>query len=172
MAGSVPTSKPESRLERSGRARHHCSNRCPSNQSPLTMPSGCSACQGRLGRIPQGARRLSREMGGMVPTSSWEPTRARLNPRSSCSRSPWRRRSPPPLKEIGVDPDVDLVITLRQGRFGPYVTDGTYNASLRRGDDPESLTLARAAELLAEKRAAGPPASKRGRGRAGAKKAP
>ena len=77
-----------------------------------------------------------------------------------------------PLKEIGVDPDVDLVITLRQGRFGPYVTDGTYNASLRRGDDPESLTLARAAELLAEKRAAGPPASKRGRGRAGAKKAP
>jgi DNA topoisomerase-1 len=75
-----------------------------------------------------------------------------------------------PVKEIGVDPDVNLPITLRQGRFGPYVTDGTYNASLRRGDDPENLTLARAAELLAEKRAAGPPATKRGRKKSPAKK--
>ena len=80
------------------------------------------------------------------------------------------RAAAAPAKEIGIDPDVNLPITLRQGRFGPYVTDGTYNASLRRGDDPEGLTLARAAELLAEKRAAGPPPAKRGRGRAGEKK--
>ncbi len=82
------------------------------------------------------------------------------------------RAAASPAKEVGIDPDVNLPITLRQGRFGPYVTDGTYNASLRRGDDPEQLTLARAAELLAEKRAAGPAPAKRGAKRAGAKKAP
>ncbi|HUY07233.1 MAG TPA: type I DNA topoisomerase [Acidimicrobiales bacterium] len=80
------------------------------------------------------------------------------------------RAAATPAKEVGIDPDVKLPITLRQGRFGPYVTDGTYNASLRRGDDPERLTLDRAAELLAEKRAAGPPPAKRGRVRAGGKR--
>ena len=45
---------------------------------------------------------------------------------------------------------------VRDGRFGPYVTDGTTNASLRRGDNVESITIERAAELLAERRAAGP----------------
>ena len=45
---------------------------------------------------------------------------------------------------------------VKEGRFGPYVTDGETNASLRRGDDPETLTLERAAELLADRRAKGP----------------
>ena len=45
---------------------------------------------------------------------------------------------------------------MKEGRFGPYVTDGETNASLRRGDDPESLDLDRALELLAERRAKGP----------------
>ncbi|APT86002.1 hypothetical protein CFL01nite_23820 [Corynebacterium flavescens] len=44
-------------------------------------------------------------------------------------------------------------MTVKDGRFGPYVTDGTTNASLRRGDDPERLTDARANELLSERRA-------------------
>ena len=43
-------------------------------------------------------------------------------------------------------------MVLKEGRFGPYVTDGETNASLRRGDDPESVTVERAAELLAERR--------------------
>ena len=47
-------------------------------------------------------------------------------------------------------------IVVKDGRFGPYVTDGETNASLRRGDDVESLTLERALELLAERRAKGP----------------
>jgi DNA topoisomerase-1 len=42
---------------------------------------------------------------------------------------------------------------VRDGRFGPYVTDGETNASLRRGDSPDGITLERAAELLAERRA-------------------
>ena len=57
---------------------------------------------------------------------------------------------------------------LREGRFGPYVTDGTTNASLRKGDDLETITIERAAELLAERRAAGPSTRRRA---GGAKKA-
>ena len=61
-----------------------------------------------------------------------------------------------PLKELGADPATGQPMVLRDGRFGPYVTDGTTNASLRRGDDPETITIERAAELLADRRAAAP----------------
>ncbi len=71
-----------------------------------------------------------------------------------------RGAAAPPLKELGDDPVTGGPIVLRDGRFGPYVTDGTTNASLRRGDDPESITPERAAELLADRRAAGPPAKR------------
>ena len=54
---------------------------------------------------------------------------------------------------------------LKEGRFGPYVTDGETNASLRKGDEPETVTLDRAVELLAERRAKGPPAKRGGRRR-------
>jgi DNA topoisomerase I len=62
----------------------------------------------------------------------------------------------PPLKELGPDPATGKPIVLKEGRFGPYVTDGETNASLRRGDDVESLTPERAIELLAERRSKGP----------------
>ncbi len=81
------------------------------------------------------------------------------------------RAAAAPLREIGADPVSGAAIVLRDGRFGPYVTDGTTNASLRRADDPATITLERAAELLAEKRAAGP-AAKRTTKKAPAKKAP
>jgi DNA topoisomerase I len=58
-----------------------------------------------------------------------------------------------PLRELGVDAATGRSIVLRDGRFGPYVTDGETNASLRRGDTIEGLTPERAAELLAERRA-------------------
>jgi DNA topoisomerase I len=58
-----------------------------------------------------------------------------------------------PLRELGEDPATGRLIVLREGRFGPYVTDGETNASLRRGDTVEGLTPERAAELLIEKRA-------------------
>jgi DNA topoisomerase-1 len=61
-----------------------------------------------------------------------------------------------PLRELGADPGSGKSITVRSGRFGPYVTDGETNASLRKGDDPESVTLERAVELIAERRAKGP----------------
>jgi len=47
-------------------------------------------------------------------------------------------------------------MVVKEGRFGPYVTDGETNASLRQGDDPETLTVERAQELLADRRARGP----------------
>jgi DNA topoisomerase I len=61
-----------------------------------------------------------------------------------------------PLREIGEDPASGKPIVLREGRFGPYVTDGETNASLRKGDAAEEITLQRAVELLAERRAAAP----------------
>ncbi len=61
-----------------------------------------------------------------------------------------------PLREMGNDPATDAPVTLREGRFGPYVTDGTTNASLRVGDAIETLTLERAAELLQDRRDKGP----------------
>jgi DNA topoisomerase-1 len=58
-----------------------------------------------------------------------------------------------PLRELGEDPGTGKRIVVRDGRFGPYVTDGETNASLRRADTIEGVTLERAAELLAERRA-------------------
>jgi DNA topoisomerase-1 len=67
-----------------------------------------------------------------------------------------RRAATPPLKELGDDPVSGKPMVVKEGRFGPYVTDGETNASLRQGDDPESLTVERAQELLADRRARGP----------------
>jgi DNA topoisomerase-1 len=61
-----------------------------------------------------------------------------------------------PLKELGADPETGAPMVLKEGRFGPYVTDGTTNASLRKGDTTEGLTAERAAELLSERRGAAP----------------
>ena len=48
------------------------------------------------------------------------------------------RNAKGPLREMGADPDTGLPMVVKDGRFGPYVTDGTTNASLRRGDDVEA----------------------------------
>jgi DNA topoisomerase-1 len=71
------------------------------------------------------------------------------------------RNAKGPLREMGADPDTGLTMVVKDGRFGPYVTDGTTNASLRQGDDVEELTVERASELLAERRAAGPSTRKK-----------
>ncbi|GAA2722032.1 type I DNA topoisomerase [Cellulomonas aerilata] len=83
----------------------------------------------------------------------------------------------PPLRELGEDPVSKKPVVVKEGRFGAYVTDGETNATLRKEDAVESVTLDRAAELLAEKRARGPvkkraaPARKAPAKRAPAKKA-
>jgi DNA topoisomerase I len=67
-----------------------------------------------------------------------------------------QRAATKPLRELGADPVAGREIVLKEGRFGPYVTDGETNASLRKGDDPETIAIDRAVELLAERRAKGP----------------
>jgi DNA topoisomerase-1 len=84
-----------------------------------------------------------------------------------------RRAAKPPLKELGEDPVSGRPVVAKDGRFGMYVTDGEYNATLRKDDSLEELTNERAYELLAERRAKGP-AKKGGKKtakKAGAKKA-
>ncbi|HEY7045254.1 MAG TPA: type I DNA topoisomerase, partial [Nocardioidaceae bacterium] len=71
-----------------------------------------------------------------------------------------RRAAAAPLKELGKDPATDLPVVVRDGRFGPYVTDGEINATLRKADAVDTITIERAAELLAEKRAKGPAPTK------------
>ncbi|WP_125773117.1 type I DNA topoisomerase [Antribacter gilvus] len=83
-----------------------------------------------------------------------------------------RAAAAPPLRELGDDPTSGKPITVKEGRFGAYVTDGETNRTLPRDVTPESITAERAIELLAEKRAAGP-AKKRPASRSTAtKKAP
>ena len=66
----------------------------------------------------------------------------------------------PPLRELGQDPATGKPMVIKDGRFGPYVTDGETNASLRKGDEVAAITDQRAAELLADRRAA-PPTTRR-----------
>ncbi len=67
-----------------------------------------------------------------------------------------RRAAAGPLKDLGEDPVTKRTVVVRSGRFGLYVTDGETNATLRLGDTPETITLDRACELLAERRNAEP----------------
>ena len=64
-----------------------------------------------------------------------------------------RGQAKPPIRELGNDPTTGLPIVIKDGRFGLYVTDGVTNASLRTADDPETMSIERASDLLSERRA-------------------
>jgi DNA topoisomerase I len=83
------------------------------------------------------------------------------------ARGRGRAAAAPPLRELGDDPASGKPIVIKEGRWGPYVTDGETNASLRQADAVESVTPQRAAELLAERRSA--PAAPRRRASGGRK---
>jgi DNA topoisomerase I len=86
---------------------------------------------------------------------------------------PKRRRgqsAAAPLRELGDDVVSGKPMVLKEGRFGPYVTDGETNASLRKGDTVEEITPERAMELLADRRAKGPTKKKAAKKKAPAKK--
>jgi DNA topoisomerase-1 len=72
------------------------------------------------------------------------------------ARGRGRGATAPPLRELGNDPATGKPMVIKDGRFGPYVTDGETNASLRKDDEVATLTLERGAELLAERRTAAP----------------
>jgi len=71
------------------------------------------------------------------------------------------RAEVPPLRALGADPASGKPMVIKDGRFGPYVTDGETNASLRKDDEVATITDERAAELLADRRAAAPTAKRR-----------
>jgi DNA topoisomerase-1 len=83
-----------------------------------------------------------------------------------------RRAAAPPLREMGPDPITERPMVIKDGRFGPYVTDGEVNASLRRGQTPEELTVEQASEMLAEKRAKAPAPRKKAAAKKAAADAP
>ncbi|WP_327088748.1 type I DNA topoisomerase [Nonomuraea sp. NBC_01738] len=86
-------------------------------------------------------------------------------------RGRGRAAAAPPLRELGDDPASKKPVVVKEGRFGPYVTDGETNASLRKGDTVEEITIERAAELLAERRERAPAPKKTTTRKAPAKKA-
>jgi DNA topoisomerase I len=110
-----------------------------------------TAQNGRYGPyIKKGSESRSLENEEQLFTVTLEEAQALL---AEPPRRRGRRAARGPLKELGSDPTTGKPVVLRDGRFGPYVTDGETNASLRRGDTPDGITLERATELLAERRA-------------------
>ena len=87
-------------------------------------------------------------------------------------RGRGRAAAAAPLRELGDDPTSKKPVVVKEGRFGPYVTDGETNASLRKSDTVEDITIERAAELLAERRERAPAPKKTTTRKAPAKKAP
>jgi len=81
-----------------------------------------------------------------------------------------QRAAAAPLRELGPDPVSGENVVVKDGRFGPYVTDGTANASLRKGDSVDDITLERAAELLEERRQKAPVKKRATKKKAAAKK--
>jgi DNA topoisomerase-1 len=81
------------------------------------------------------------------------------------------RTAKPPLRELGADPVSQKPLVIKEGRFGAYVTDGEFNATLRRDQTPEEITLEQASQMIADKRAKGPVAKKTAAKKAPAKKA-
>jgi DNA topoisomerase-1 len=122
---------------------------------PVTVQNG------RYGPyVKRGAESRSLESEEQMFTLTMDEAKALLaqpKPRGRAARA----ASTPPLKELGDDSVSGKPIVLREGRFGPYVTDGETNASLRKGDTIESITPQRAIELLAERRAAAPAKKRR-----------
>ncbi len=87
------------------------------------------------------------------------PPTSRVADEPSSVAQPKRRRgqtAAAPLRELGDDPVSGAPVVLKNGRYGPYVTDGDVNASLRKGDSIEELTDERAAELLQMRREKAP----------------
>ena len=125
------------------------------NGEPVTVQNG------RYGPyVKQGAESRSLATEEEMFTITLEAAKALLAEPKARGRG--RAAAAPPLREMGNDPATGKPMVIKDGRFGPYVTDGETNASLRKGDEVAAITVERAAELLADRRAAAPsPRAKR-----------
>jgi DNA topoisomerase I len=116
------------------------------------------AANGRYGPyVKRGKESRSLDSEDQLFTITLEEALAKL----AEPRPGGRRVAAPPLKELGDDPVSGKPIVLKEGRFGPYVTDGDTNASLRAADSVESITPERAVELIQARRDRGPAPAKR-----------
>ena len=116
------------------------------------------AANGRYGPyVKKGSDTRSLESEEQLFTATLEDALALL----ATPKPRGRRAAAPPLRELGDDPVTGKPIVLKDGRFGPYVTDGETNASLRAADSVEQITPERARELLQERRERGPAKAKR-----------
>jgi DNA topoisomerase I len=116
------------------------------------------AANGRYGPyVKRGKESRSLDSEDQLFTITLEEALAKL----AEPRQGGRRAAAPPLKELGDDPVSGKPIVLKEGRFGPYVTDGDTNASLRAADSVESITPERAVELIQARRDRGPAPAKR-----------
>ena len=111
-----------------------------------------TAVNGRYGPyIKRGADSRSLDSEDQLFTVTFEGALEKLaQPKTGRGRQ--SATAAPPLRELGSDLVSGKPVTVRTGRYGPYVTDGEVNASLRQSDSPESITQERAAELLAARR--------------------
>ncbi|HEU5109681.1 MAG TPA: DNA topoisomerase, partial [Micromonosporaceae bacterium] len=125
-----------------------------------TAPDGAEvlAAAGRYGPyVKKGDEFRSLDSEDKIFTVSLDEALALL----AAPKTRQRRAAAPPLREMGADPLTEKPLVIKDGRFGPYVTDGETNASLRRAQSVESLTVEEASEMLAEKRAKGPAAPRK-----------
>ena len=127
-----------------------------------TDPEGgdeITAQNGRYGPyLKKGTDSRSLQSEEQLFTVTLEEALADLRPAQAARPRP---RAPPRSRSSASDPVSGKPMVVKEGRFGAYVTDGETNATLRKDDDPESITPERGAELLAEKRAKGPTTRKR-----------
>ncbi len=123
-----------------------------------------------VGEHPENGKPITAQNGRYGPYVKWEKETRSLDDEEeiftidldaavallSQPKKRGGRKTAAPLKELGDDPNTGKPIVLKNGRFGPYVTDGETNASLRVVDSVDTITADRAIELLAERRAKGP----------------
>ena len=171
-AASAPTSPrccPRTRPRRPSRAPPRSSSRCPSTRSRSSRRVQLLDLPRIVGTDADGAE-ITAQNGRYGPylkkgtdsrslASEDQIFDITLDEAMAIYAQPKQRgrgAANPPLKELGNDPVSGQPVVVKDGRFGAYVTDGEYNATLRKDDTVESITLERAAELLAERRERGP----------------
>ena len=169
---------------RPSREPRACSRACSCRRSAWTTRSGCSRCPALVGADPATGEEITAQNGRYGPylkkgTDSrslagedqiFDITLDEALAVYAQPKARGRAAASAPLRELGADPVSGSPVVVKDGRFGAYVTDGTTNATLRKEDTVEAITLERAAELLADKRGRAP-AAKRGARKTAAKKA-
>ncbi|OXN00026.1 type I DNA topoisomerase [Bifidobacterium vansinderenii] len=126
-----------------------------------TVKATVEANNGRYGpyltKTVEGGKPETRSLGSEDEIFTVDLAKAKeLFDQPKYGRGRGRAAAKPPLRELGPDPDTAKPVTIKDGRFGPYITDGETNRTLPRQFTPESISPEEAFRLLAEKRAAGP----------------